>query len=683
MGIVYHHHIHHETRPSESISFSTPTVVKREEKTCGPDDDSGVCEKPVHSQGLPIGLGVGIPVAIAIAVLIYLHYRHVKKLKKEEEKDRDIDVDIDMEDYNPSEIKKKMDQARDFDNDEEDQHPVMQEKFNPKSVASDDPFYATMPYISHPDFAGSKTSLEEYSRSLNSVYDQQHTASVYGGSIPRYPSPARLKNDLTSPIGRVPSNSSTSQSFVSAHGSTPAIGMIHEEKTASSGTHKSPFDDNPDSSDDDSSTDGEVDHSFHNRMEEKLAAGIEDIERSSSRQTANNGNNTNNDGNFALFDDDNETTNNHNVNLSRKDTGHYNRVKSFYREYMPEEEIEKERLERERLEQERLEQERLEQERQEQERLEQERQERERREQERFEQERQEQVRIEQERQDHARFEQELREQERQQAPQNEPEALQHNPVGSKPPFLQLRESLVQPRGQANGENNWPLNEPANEQRTQTMHSRRFTDDGSVYSATIPTMPDHPDDLFPKRGHPSNASEYSDYRPDSQFPPSISQQGHRPPPAPLPKLSDLPTPHSLSETESPIAFAPQNRYKGASSPKPPTTQAFNPLTDWAQPSVQSSSGALPSPHALRQSLVLMSAVDFAPPKKFSNAAGRARSSSTSNVSMGSHSPITPQSPALSSARGSYNTGNKGLSSPSLVPDKGNSDMLKPTMDMRS
>lgn len=666
MGIVYQHHIHQQARPSESVTFSTPTVVKREDKTCGPDDDTGVCEKPVQSQGLAIGLGVGIPVAIAIAVLMYLHYRHVKKLRKEEENDKDIDVDIDMEDYNPSEIKKKMDQAaRDFDNDDEDQHSVMQEKFNPKSVATDDPFYATMPYISHPDLAGSKTSLEEYSKSLNSVYDQQNTASVYGGSIPRYPSPARLKNDMTSPMGRAPSNSSTSQSFVSAHGGTPTIGMIHEEKTASSGTHKSPFDDNPDSSDDDSSSDGEVDHSFHNRMEEKLAAGIEDIERSSSRQTTDNRSNTNLDGNFALFDDDNEAANsNNNASLSRKDTGHYNRVKSFYREYMPEEEVEKERLERERLEQERLEQVRQEQERLEQERLE---------------QERLEQARLEQERLEQERLEQERQERERQQASQNEPEALQHNPVGSKPPFLQLRESLVQPRGQANGEGNWPLNEP----HTQTMHSRRFTDDGSVYSATIPTMPDHPDDLFPKQGHPSNASEYSDYRPDSQFPPSISQQGHRPPPAPLPKLSDLPTPHSLSETESPIAFAPQNRYKGASSPKPPTTQAFNPLTDWTQPPVQTSSGALPSPHALRQSLVLMSAVDFAPPKKFSNAAGRARSSSTSNVSMGSHSPVTPQSPAPSSARGSYNTGNKGLSSPSLVPDKGNSDMLKPIMDMRS
>lgn len=637
MGIVYQHHHIHQTRATEDILFSaTPTVVKRGEKTCGPDDDSGVCEKPVHSQGLPIGLGVGIPVAIAIAVLIYLHYRHVKKLKKEEEKDRDIDVDIDMEDYSPSEIKRKMDQARDFDDDDDQRHhPEMQEKFDSNSIAGGDPFYATMPYIAHPDLAGSKPSLEEYSRSLNSVYDQQNTASVYGGSIPRYPSPARLKNDLTSPMGRIPSNSSTSQSFVSAHGSTPAIGMIQEEKTASSGTHKSPFDDNPDLSDDDASHD-EIDHSFHNRMEEKLAAGIEDIERSSSRQTADN-HNTNHDGNFALFDDDNETNNN-SAGLSRKDTGHYNRVKSFYREYMPEEEVEKERLERERLEEERLEQERLEQERQ-------------------------------------------------QTTATTEPEAIQHNPVASKPPFLQLRESLVQPRGQTettNEENNWPLNEPGNEQRTQTMRSRRFTDDGSVYSATIPTMPDHPDDLFPKRGHPSNASEYSDYRPDSQFPPSISQQGHRPPPpAPLPKLSDLPTPHSLNETESPIAFAPHNRYKGASSPKPPTTQAFNPLTDWTQPPVQTASGALPSPHALRQSLVLMSAVDFAPPKKFSNAAGRARSSSTSNVSMGSQSPVTPQSPGFASARGSYNTGNKGLSSPSLVPDAGNSNMLKPTMDMRS
>lgn len=63
--------------------------------TCGPNDNTPECEKPVRSNGLAIGLGVGIPFLLALTVLVIIHFRHLRKLKKEEEEDKDFDLDND------------------------------------------------------------------------------------------------------------------------------------------------------------------------------------------------------------------------------------------------------------------------------------------------------------------------------------------------------------------------------------------------------------------------------------------------------------------------------------------------------------------------------------------------------------------------------------------------------------
>lgn len=725
MGVINHHqHFQYIHTPTPTAAENSTLVTLLKRKTCGPDDDDGQCQKPVSSQALPIGLGVGIPVAIAIAVLIYMHYRHVKKLKKEEEADKDIDVDIDMDDYNPSDIKQKMEQAnnqnRNFDNhyDDDDGDEEKSKRNNSGSdrtmtggggFSSEDPFYGTMPYLSHPDANGSKPSLDEYSRSINSVYENQSTASVYGSSIPRYPSPARTKyseqhssspfhnsNAFGYPISKVGSNSSASHSLASGNTNNQQnnISVIKEENTTlKQERHKSPFADQLTNGDDDassissSSTTSSNSHNeyrdtdYHNRIEQKLAEGIQDIE----------GSNNDND-KFVLYDDDNNeeeqqqdkrlTTH----SLYRKDTGHYNRVKSFYREYMPDEELEREQNEQQDVEKYNYNP-----------------------------------VNKTTTTNEFINIE-ESNEEDTEEHPSSyasaEEDDINHSDDREvhdydTPDTSGHADMLQGDEDVSAGKYYYPQREQEdsltnegyyyypnhNNDYTQSVYSRRNTDDGSIYSG----MPQ-----YPQYGRPTSASEYSlaqdNIRPESsssRMPPQQQQQQqNRPPPIPLPKLSDLPTPHSLNETANPIAFAPQSRYKGASSPQPqppqpqqPNNNAFNPVTDWTSEQQKTNNGALPSPHAWRQSLTLMSAVDFAPPKKFAAGNGRTRSSSASNLSMGSRSPVTPQSPAGFSSRGAggsglgggnpYSSGNKGLSSPQLVPDAGNNDMLKPSMDMRS
>ena len=88
---------------------STPTSTS----TCGPNDTTGTCEKPVSSSAftIPVAVGVSydfsslavpldpnsphsIPLGIAFLLLIFLHRRHVRKLRREDATDKHKSLDF-------------------------------------------------------------------------------------------------------------------------------------------------------------------------------------------------------------------------------------------------------------------------------------------------------------------------------------------------------------------------------------------------------------------------------------------------------------------------------------------------------------------------------------------------------------------------------------------------------------
>ncbi|MCJ1243505.1 hypothetical protein MMC30_000702 [Trapelia coarctata] len=71
---------------------STPTSSS----TCGPNDTTGSCEKPVQQSTLtlPVSIGIAVPLGIALILFIVLHRRHVKKLRREDATDKHKSLDF-------------------------------------------------------------------------------------------------------------------------------------------------------------------------------------------------------------------------------------------------------------------------------------------------------------------------------------------------------------------------------------------------------------------------------------------------------------------------------------------------------------------------------------------------------------------------------------------------------------
>lgn len=67
-----------------------------EKAECGPDDNTGRCEKPAsaRSNTIPIVVGVTVPVVVIIITLIILHRRHVRKTREEDANDRHASLDF-------------------------------------------------------------------------------------------------------------------------------------------------------------------------------------------------------------------------------------------------------------------------------------------------------------------------------------------------------------------------------------------------------------------------------------------------------------------------------------------------------------------------------------------------------------------------------------------------------------
>jgi hypothetical protein len=84
-------------RQASSAATSTAAAPST---SCGPNDNSPICQKPVDATSnttLPIVLGVVIPLLVAFVLFAVLHRRHVKKLRKEDANDRLKSLDFGME----------------------------------------------------------------------------------------------------------------------------------------------------------------------------------------------------------------------------------------------------------------------------------------------------------------------------------------------------------------------------------------------------------------------------------------------------------------------------------------------------------------------------------------------------------------------------------------------------------
>lgn len=161
----------------------------------GKNADSALCETPVRTNYLAIGLGIAIPVVLGGIVLLYLHYRNMKRLRKEEEADKDLDIDNDF-----------------FPHQEMAHHPPRQPSMGEKSMASStippkDPF--NTPYRI-PQLSSSQTSLNNYDP--YDVHAYPPTPTLQSPKYPRSGSPvSSIASNPYSDSHRIPYTQNPSQ----------------------------------------------------------------------------------------------------------------------------------------------------------------------------------------------------------------------------------------------------------------------------------------------------------------------------------------------------------------------------------------------------------------------------------------------------------------------------------------
>jgi hypothetical protein len=182
-----------------SSETATSIAAAGAKVTCGPNDNSGFCEKYVSSntETLPIVLGVVIPLVGAFVVFLFLHRRHKKKLKKEDEDDPHKALDFGL-DENPGNEKpsKKGRKAKGAN--------IPQMSAN-DAVASVHPrlerglsmdLDITNPYLLPPGLESSRESLHSLSRTLNTGDDKYRSINfIPNDGSQSYPS------SLRSPVG--------------------------------------------------------------------------------------------------------------------------------------------------------------------------------------------------------------------------------------------------------------------------------------------------------------------------------------------------------------------------------------------------------------------------------------------------------------------------------------------------
>ncbi|EFW19864.1 conserved hypothetical protein [Coccidioides posadasii str. Silveira] len=156
--------------PADAASSSSvPT------KTCGPDDTTGVCTRPVNSTTtltLPIVLGAVIPLTCAFIAFFFLHRRHVKKLRLEDANDKHKSLDFGL-DFVPS-------GSNNNRRGNGGTGPSMAEKSTRRGghgVSMD--LTLNSPYLLPPGLHGSHESIHSLSRSLHGEDDKYRHASAF------------------------------------------------------------------------------------------------------------------------------------------------------------------------------------------------------------------------------------------------------------------------------------------------------------------------------------------------------------------------------------------------------------------------------------------------------------------------------------------------------------------------
>ncbi|OAP54524.1 hypothetical protein AYL99_10972 [Fonsecaea erecta] len=180
-------------RAESSSGSSSPATTT----SCGPNDNSGACEKYYGSDGssttLPIVLGVVIPLGIALILLLYLHRRHVKKLKREDAEDKHKSLDFGLLESKHNPGKRNGRKVPEMSMSE------VKETGGRRGRGLSLDMGANNPYLLPPELQHSRESLHSLSRSINTG-DDKYRATTFipdDGSV-RPPSSLRSPVDDSS-----------------------------------------------------------------------------------------------------------------------------------------------------------------------------------------------------------------------------------------------------------------------------------------------------------------------------------------------------------------------------------------------------------------------------------------------------------------------------------------------------
>ncbi|KAL2359053.1 hypothetical protein RJZ56_008114 [Blastomyces dermatitidis] len=187
-----HNHFHRRAHPPPTAVVAPTLLLKRAPaadstsaaatpiKSCGPDDTTGVCERPssLSSTTLPIVLGVVIPLVTAIVVLLILHRRHVRKLRFEDANDKHKSLDFGL-DIVPSGNKKGRHGRKggmEMTTTDTAEKPTGRNRGLSLDITM------TSPYLLPPGLNGSQDSLHSLSRAAHADDDKYRTAAAFSPS---------------------------------------------------------------------------------------------------------------------------------------------------------------------------------------------------------------------------------------------------------------------------------------------------------------------------------------------------------------------------------------------------------------------------------------------------------------------------------------------------------------------
>lgn len=170
-----------ETQPA-TTSSALPT------KSCGPNDTSPVCQRPVSSSNYiaPIVLGIAIPLTVALVILLVLHRRHVRKLRSEDANDRHKSLDFGLGDVSSYRDKRGKQGKKGKAIPEMSLSETEKTLGRSRGMSMD--MDAANPYLLPPELQQSRESLHSLSRAMNNGDDKYRPATTF---VPNNRAPSR------------------------------------------------------------------------------------------------------------------------------------------------------------------------------------------------------------------------------------------------------------------------------------------------------------------------------------------------------------------------------------------------------------------------------------------------------------------------------------------------------------